>query len=100
MLNNRRPYTNENGWEDMELITDADKQTQEAVAEWIAVNISPRKTENKRYTSYRLKHLFEDASGIYLTNNAFKDAMLLAGYDPVNPNVLNRTYKINVRKAR
>lgn len=46
-------------------------------------------------TSYGLKHILEHDTGIYLTNNEFKDAMLICGYEPVNPQELNWTYCIS-----
>ena len=42
-----------------------------------------------------IKHLLERDTGIYLTNNEFKDAMLQAGYEPVDPNELNWHYRIS-----
>lgn len=46
---------------------------------WIAHALSKAKTLNRRYTSYGLKHYFQDY-GFYLNNGAFKGAMLEAGY--------------------
>lgn len=31
------------------------------------------------YTSYGIKHILQSNTGIYLTNNEFKDAILLCG---------------------
>lgn len=45
-----------------------------------------------------MKHLLEHDTGIYLTNNEFKDAMLLAGYQPVNPNSLNWKHRIKLMR--
>jgi len=95
MIRNGRPYTNENGWEDKGLITDIPKETQEAVLDWIRKNIQPRKTPSRRHSSYGIKHFLEDDTGIYLTNNQFKDAMMLCGYGPVDENELNWHYCIS-----
>lgn len=95
MIKNNRPYTNENGWVDDELIIDIDEKEQEIVFNWIDKNIMPRKTELDTRTSYGIKHLLEQDTGIYLTNNQFKDAMMHCGYMPVNPNELNWTYRIS-----
>lgn len=95
MIKNNRPYTNENGWVDDELIIDIDEKEQEIVFNWIDKNIMPRKTELDTRTSYGIKHLLEQDKGIYLTNNQFKDAMMHCGYMPVNPNELNWTYRIS-----
>lgn len=48
---------------------------------WIASNLAPIVSINKRCTSYGLKHFFEAATGgFYISNGMFKGAMLAAGY--------------------
>ena len=89
MIKNGRPYTNENGWEDGGLITDHGDEVKKAVDGWIGKNIRTAKKILRGRTSYGMKHILEHDTGIYLTNNEFKDAMLLAGYSPVNPGELN-----------
>ena len=93
MIKNNRPYTNENGYEDAELITDATPVEMKAVQEWIRDNIRPAETVYER-TSYGLKHVLEHDTGVYLTNNQFKDAMYLAGFMPEDENELNWSYRI------
>lgn len=96
MLKNGRPYTNENGGIDDELISDLPKEQQEIVFNWIQQNLLPRKTVLLDVSSYGLKHKFEhDKEGFYLTNNMFKDAMLQCGYEPKDPNELNWHYCIS-----
>jgi len=61
-------------------------------AEWLQTNAKPRKTINKRHSSYGLKHTAEKtAPGNYITNGAFILAALRLGYrvqaDMVSPNV-------------
>lgn len=97
MMINGRPYSNENGYEDKALITDRPKEQVELVCAWIRKNIRSRKTPMLERTSYGLKHDFEHDTGLYLTNNEFKDAMLLCGYYPVDPNKLNWCYCISKR---
>lgn len=80
---------------DDELIIDIDEKEQEIVFNWIDKNIMPRKTELDTRTIYGIKHLLEQDTGIYLTNNQFKDAMMHCRYMPVNPNELNWTYRIS-----
>ncbi|MBR0060268.1 MAG: hypothetical protein IJP68_02200, partial [Selenomonadaceae bacterium] len=46
-------------------------------------------------TSYGLKHYLQDEMDIYLTNNAFKDAMLQCGFEPVDWEELNWVYRIS-----
>ena len=61
-------------------------------------NIRTGKKILQGHTSYGMKHLLEHDTGVYLTNNEFKDAMLLAGYRPVNPNSLNWKYRIELTR--
>lgn len=95
MIKNGRPYTNENGWEDKGLVTDKEKDVQDAICRWIRENLFPRKTPNMSHSSYGMKHILEDDIGIYLTNNEFKDAMMICGYKPVDENKLNWNYRIS-----
>lgn len=94
MMKNNKPYTNENGHIDDALVTDLDTKSQASITEWIKSNIRPSQKVLQGRTSYGLKHVLERDTGIYLTNNQFKDAMLSAGYSPVNPNELNWRYRI------
>jgi len=94
MLVNGRPYSNENGHIDNALITDRDEMEINKVMEWIRANIRKSNRILQGRTSYGLKHVLEHDTGLYLTNNEFKDAMLLAGFKPVNPSELNWRYRI------
>ena len=95
MIKNGRPFSNENGWIDDKLITNHSKEEVEMVCNWISENIYPRKTPMYDKTSYGLKHILESDTGLYLTNNEFKDAMLMCGFEPVNENELNWVYCIS-----
>jgi len=95
MIKSNKPYTNENGWEDSELLSDIPKEEQEEVLSWISNGIHPRKTINRCCTSYGLKHVLQGDTGIYLTNNQFKDAMMISGYKTDNPNRLNWYFNIS-----
>lgn len=115
MIKNGRPYTSNinydfgSSWEgkvnrrgevitsDTALITDLTEQQQAAVFAWIDKHIKPIKSVNRYRTSYGLKHLMSAATGIYVTNNQFKDAMLLKGFAPVDPYDLNWQYRISER---
>ena len=98
MIVNNRPFTNENGWTDDGLLNKLDSESAQTVLNWVHCNIHPRKTVNPFHSSYGLKHLLEHDVGFYLTNNQFKDAMFRCGHRPENPNELNWTYRINVRR--
>ncbi len=95
MIKNNKPFTNENGWEDSELISDLSLEKQEIVLNWIKSGFIPRKTENRSHSSYGLKHYLQDETGIYLTNNQFKDAMMICGFYTKDPNKLNWHYGIS-----
>ena len=94
MLKNNRPYTNENESIDKALVTDCKEAEIRIVGEWIRENIRPAKEILAGRSSYGLKHVLHQDTGVYLTNNQFKDAMLLAGYKPIDPNELNWHYCI------
>ena len=57
-------------------------EEQAALRAWIAVAMTPARTVGPS-SSYTMKHDFETAGGFYITNGAFKGAMLDAGYRPV-----------------
>lgn len=52
---------------------------------WIKYNIIPRKTRLCNHTSYGMKHILEDRTKIYMTNNQFKELMLDCGFNPYDP---------------
>ena len=97
MIRNGRPYTNENGFIDDELITSHPESEQLIVMNWIRENIRPRKSVLRKRTSYGIKHILQRDTGLYLTNNQFKSAMLLSGYEPSDPNELNWHYRISAK---
>lgn len=93
MLKNGRPYTDENGAVDAALISDRPLEEIDKVARWINKNMVPARRKLNGHDSYGLKHVLQHDTGLYLTNNEFKDAMLLMGFAPVDPNALNWTYR-------
>ena len=95
MIKNGKPYTNENGYIDDKLLADKSEEEVVLIMNWIRKNIIPRKTFNLTASSYRLKHYLERDTGLYLTNNEFKDAMLICGYTPYYENELNWHYRIS-----
>lgn len=95
MIKNGRPYTNENGSIDDTLITSRNAAEFLIIMKWISENIFTSKSVLNGHTSYGLKHILEHDTGIYLTNNEFKDAMQLAGFNPVDCNELNWRYCIS-----
>lgn len=56
---------------------------------WIREKLFPASSPG-RYSSYGLKHTFQNSDGgSYVTNGQFKGAMLVAGYEPLNRYDLN-----------
>ena len=82
---------------DDELIENETVEIQEKVFAWIKENIYPRKTPLEIPNSYGLKHILKRDTDIYLTNNAFKDAMLQCGFEPVDYEKLNWSFRISKR---
>lgn len=81
---------------DLDSPKEFDKLTErkkQQLCEWIRNNIFPRKTINNYYTSYGLKHYFENYN-FYITNGTFKGAMLKCGFQPGNRNEKNWVFRI------
>lgn len=95
MIKNGRPYTDENGHVDEELLSDIPEDLQQIVLLWIQDNIRPIKSPNNWHSSYGIKHILQHDTNIYLTNNQFKDAMMQCGYLPVDPDRLNWNFRIS-----
>lgn len=95
MMKNNRPFSNENGWIDDSLITDRPQDEMTTALGWINENIRPARRKLEGRTSYGIKHILQHDTGLYLTNNEFKDAMLLSGYAPIDANELNWHYRIS-----
>lgn len=69
---------------------------QKILQAWIKDNISPYKTKTfVSPTSYNMKHLFEEATGIYLTNGEMKGGLLAAGFEPKDTNAKNWVFKFS-----
>jgi hypothetical protein len=77
-----------------------DNVTKATLREWISLYIRPAETPYTRarlskstplshFTSSGLRDDFWSMTGIYVTNGAFKGAMLAAGYHPADPQTLN-----------
>lgn len=56
------------------------------------------RTSKKVYpmSSYGLKHIFEGLLGVYISNDTFKVAMMLAGFHPCNRCLTNHFYRIKL----
>lgn len=82
MLKNGKPLTYcGQGHYDSELMDSLPKREQVIVLCWIDKYLCCDRSYSDYYISYGLKHILERDTGIYLTNNQFKDAMLISGYE-------------------
>lgn len=88
-----RPYK----MNDDNYITELSQNDMDTVLNWISENIYLRKTPLYGCSSYGLKHIMTKATGIYVTNNQFKDAMLRCGFMPVDSAELNWHFCISKR---
>ena len=67
---------NVNSTDQFELMTG---QEQAQLVAWCR-NLEKSKSINRHHTSYSLKHHFQYGGGFYVSNGAFKQAMVLAGF--------------------
>lgn len=70
-------------------------QAQAECIKWCKTYLKPTKCANNRHTSYGLKHMLQRDTGIYITNDQFKDLMLTLGYKPVDSSQFNWTFCIS-----
>lgn len=85
---------NEGGWpeDDPRDYEDLAAAEREALGAWISVVMKPVGRVGPS-TSYTMKHDFETAGGFYVSNGAFKGAMLEAGYAPVKRGAQNWRFR-------
>lgn len=65
--------------------------------------INKTKSINNNHSSYGLKHIFEDSKdGFYITNGAFKGAMLKCNFDyrPASPSSCNWCFNISEKSIK
>lgn len=87
------PYTIIDGQEDTKRLEDMPQDEIDAIGEWIRANIR-RDSSVLPVTTYGLKHMLKRDTGIYISNNGFKDAMLRAGFEPIDASRTNWCYRI------
>lgn len=73
------------------------KVKQQKLVEYCKKNFTHRKTPNYHWSSYGLKHFFENSQPeiSHVFNGQFKGAMLIAGFIPVNLHEMNWNYCIS-----
>ena len=64
---------------------------------WIKQNLVPRETPLEGYSSYSIKHIMEHSIGLYVTNQQFKELMLLCGFYPVKVDEKNWRYCLSMK---
>ncbi len=72
-------------------------EVREKAVKWVEANIFPRKTPFLDSSSYAMKHVLQERTNIYMTNNQFKELMLLCGFYPVKVDELNWHFCISAR---
>ena len=95
MIKNGKPYSIENGYEDAGLICDLEKDEQEEVMHYVKESFIKANRIMHGRTSYGMKHLIQSATNIYMTNNQFKDLMLICGFETDNVNTLNWEFNVS-----
>lgn len=70
---------------------------QHRLVDYCTQSFIQRASPNHNWTSYGLKHLFENeaTSSFYVSNGQFKGAMLIAGFFPVAAETVNWVYRIS-----
>lgn len=87
-------HKNNSGPNDPEEFYKLDKYTQQKLLDWIDSNLTERKYFNHKITSYGLKHMLP----FYVTNGAFKGAMLEAGFKVLDKTEMNWNFNVQVIK--
>lgn len=80
---------------DYDLFSNLSKDNQEKANVWVTEYCKPIKSYNTRHSSYGLKHDLEHVTGVYMTNNQFKDLMLQHNFKPANIHDLNWIFCIS-----
>ena len=72
----------------------------ESLQIWIATNLAPITSLNKRCTSYGLKHFFEASpDGFYISNGMFKGAMIAMGYHVEDVSAQNWHFNVSQKSV-
>ena len=96
-VNNNRAYYKVETENDTAHFCDLSEEEQKIVLEWLRWNVWPAKDKLDGHSSYGMKHILNNRTGIYLTNNQMKEAMWKLGFMPTKINTLNWTFRIKKR---
>jgi hypothetical protein len=95
LISEKRDSENMNANEpnEFEKLSEEEKLT---VASWIATYLDPIKSFNEKHRSYGMKHLFERSEeGFYISNGAFKGAMVDCGFKVKDKTALNWVFNVS-----
>lgn len=70
-------------------LSDLPTRIQDLVLDWVFWNFFPAQKLYPHQNSYSLKHVLQKRTQVYLTNNQFKEAMLINGFWPRDVKELN-----------
>ena len=93
-------YQSENNPVDYDRLTHYQK---ERLSGWIDTYLKPYKTQKTQLhypNSYELKHCFQFNGGFYVSNGAFKGAMLEKGYKVHDRTFLNWTFNVGLNAVK
>ena len=91
------------GYDDRpERFDDLSDDARETVLRWIQENVKDKRSTVPEWTSYALKHFLEWGTKprLYVTNGAFKGAMLRCGFVPADPDALNWEFFVGKKEHR
>lgn len=94
MIKDGHPYTTNDFGEDFSIVSDLPEEKQKEIFDTLNRWFIKSKKTSLRHTSYGMKHWLEDAINRYITNNQFKDAMLILGFEASNYEELNWCFKV------
>ena len=84
----------ESGKIDNTHLSDLPAEEQKTLVAWVGYNFDLAKNFYLGATSYGFKHVYERRAHIYVTNNQFKEAMLMNGFYPKDASELNWIFRI------
>ena len=83
--------------DDTNVLADLAELEQKVILDFIKANIKSRKSPNWSHTSYGIKQLITRLTGVYITDNQMKDAMLMCGFKPVEEHWFRWVFRISER---
>lgn len=92
---NGHPITYCDGSPDNALISDMPKERQDRILNWIKRDFIKSNSPFMDRTSYGLKHIIQHIDNTYMTNNQFKDAMMICGFKVYDIEKLNCHFYIS-----